>query len=396
MHLDTDPYDILIENGCSQSITNNLQDYSKPPKLSDMRIRGFNENTTQTKVGSVSWRIHNVNGRIHCIQLPDTYYSPHAKSRLLSPQHWARMAKNGRGTKCTTYHDANILEWDNQKFKRTIPINHNTRNVGIITTPAGKGKYLHECEKYDKAHQVIEFSTTFEKDVHLPVVTDDKKELEDQHTKSTKPIQTEGIENKERSSPLQVGFEETKNDIIDEHPSFLDDVQEYMHWHCRLNHAIHAFIIKLANKMILPQRITQILKKMEKQRSKPPMRNDCYCASLARTPWRGKPTKDEKKRLDRGSNMKSGDVYSVDQLESSIPCLLGQMTGKPTAQMIRRSCVDKASDLSYIYHHTSLTSEHTVKGKEAFEVYAKLHGVHVKHYHAENGRFKHNAFLKSK
>jgi hypothetical protein len=31
--------------------------------------------------------------------------------------------------------------------------------------------------------------------------------------------------------------------------------------------------------------------------------------------------------------------------------------------------------------------------KEAFEAYAKSHGVHMKHYHADNGRFKDNAFL---
>jgi hypothetical protein len=54
MHFDTD-----ADNCCSQSITNNLQDYIKPPKLSDMRIKGFNGNTTQTKVGTVRWRIHN-------------------------------------------------------------------------------------------------------------------------------------------------------------------------------------------------------------------------------------------------------------------------------------------------------------------------------------------------
>ncbi len=57
--------------------------------------------------------------------------------------------------------------------------------------------------------------------------------------------------------------------------------------------------------------------------------------------------------------------------------------------------VDHASDLSYICHHTALTSEDPVKGKEAFEAYAKAHGVSIKHYHADNGRFKDNAFLKS-
>jgi hypothetical protein len=38
MHFDTDSYDILVDNCCNQSITNNLQNYIKPPKLSDMEI----------------------------------------------------------------------------------------------------------------------------------------------------------------------------------------------------------------------------------------------------------------------------------------------------------------------------------------------------------------------
>jgi hypothetical protein len=38
MHLDTNSYDILVDNCCSQSITNSLKDFVKPPALSEMRI----------------------------------------------------------------------------------------------------------------------------------------------------------------------------------------------------------------------------------------------------------------------------------------------------------------------------------------------------------------------
>ncbi len=120
--------------------------------------------------------------------------------------------------------------------------------MGIITTPAGISEYLHKCDKYDKAHQVIAFPTTIEKDVDLPVLTDDEEELDDHDKESMEPINIETKENEERSSPLQIGFDETQNDIIDENPTFLDDVQEYMHWHNILNHATNAIMIKLANK----------------------------------------------------------------------------------------------------------------------------------------------------
>jgi hypothetical protein len=42
-----------------------------------------------------------------------------------------------------------------------------------------------------------------------------------------------------------------------------------------------------------------------------------------------------------------------------------------------------------------MSSEETVQGKEAFERLAKSHGIHIKHYHADNGRFKDNAFTRA-
>jgi hypothetical protein len=42
-----------------------------------------------------------------------------------------------------------------------------------------------------------------------------------------------------------------------------------------------------------------------------------------------------------------------------------------------------------------MTSEEALKSKLAFEKFSLSHGVHVKHYHADNGRFKDNLFTKS-
>jgi transposase InsO family protein len=42
----------------------------------------------------------------------------------------------------------------------------------------------------------------------------------------------------------------------------------------------------------------------------------------------------------------------------------------------------------------SLSYEETVKAKQSFEKFARTHGVSIKHYHADNGRFKDKAFMK--
>jgi hypothetical protein len=101
---------------------------------------------------------------------------------------------------------------------------------------------------------------------------------------------------------------------------------------------------------------------MDARKQKAPMCNDCYCASASRTPWRSKPTNFRKSMHDKRLHLSPGDVVSIDQLESSTPGFIGQMTGILTKQRVvgTSTYVDHASDLSYIYHHTALTSEESI------------------------------------
>jgi hypothetical protein len=135
--------------------------------------------------------------------------------------------------------------------------------------------------------------------------------------------------------------------------------------------------------------------KKEKKGGKAPMCNVCYSASAFKIQWRHKAEK--KINTSKKTNPEPGDIVSVDQIESSVPGFLAQITGSLNRNRIVGSSVyvDHASDLSYVHHHTSMSSEETLKGKEAFEQYAKSHGVTIKHYHADNGRFKDKLFMTS-
>ncbi len=57
--------------------------------------------------------------------------------------------------------------------------------------------------------------------------------------------------------------------------------------------------------------------------------------------------------------------------------------------------VDHYSRLKYVHLMTRLTSEETMEAKQAFEHFAKQHGVHILHYHCDNGQFADNAFKNS-
>ncbi len=73
------------------------------------------------------------------------------------------------------------------------------------------------------------------------------------------------------------------------------------------------------------------------------MCNDCCGAKATRRPWRT--TADKRNISHIKSATKPGEVVSVDQLESSIPGFIGQMTGKLTRQRIIGNLI------SYIHKH---------------------------------------------
>jgi hypothetical protein len=46
--------------------------------------------------------------------------------------------------------------------------------------------------------------------------------------------------------------------------------------------------------------------------------------------------------------------------------------------------------LGYVYLQISTSAAETLQAKVEFEKYARSYGVHIKHYHADNGRFSDN------
>jgi hypothetical protein len=84
-----------------------------------------------------------------------------------------------------------------------------------------------------------------------------------------------------------------------------------------------------------------------------------------------------------------GDCVSVDQLISSTPGLIAQLKGWITKQRYTAVTifVDHYSRLSFVYLQQGTTGAESVEAKRAFEVFAQSHGVKIKHYHADNGRF---------
>jgi hypothetical protein len=92
---DSDSYDILLDGGATASITNNLNDFVRPPQKTTIRIKGSDGTSSNARVGTVKRTILDDNGVRHVLKiLEDTYYVESCPMRLLPPQHYSQQIKD--------------------------------------------------------------------------------------------------------------------------------------------------------------------------------------------------------------------------------------------------------------------------------------------------------------
>ena len=90
-----------------------------------------------------------------------------------------------------------------------------------------------------------------------------------------------------------------------------------------------------------------------------------------------------------------GQIVSVDQLESTTAGFIAQLKGKLTTTRYKFATVyiEQLSRFTYVHLQRTLTLDKTVKRKKCFKWMTEAHGMIVKHYHSDNGRFTNNGFV---
>jgi hypothetical protein len=111
---------------------------------------------------------------------------------------------------------------------------------------------------------------------------------------------------------------------------------------------------------------------------------------MTKLPWRGKESKSSHEVFVA---TRPGECVSVDHMIPTHVGLFAQLKGKLTSKRYRAASifVNHFSCLRYMHLMQDLSSEETVKAKQD-EQFAAEHGVAIKHYHCDNGRFADNAF----
>ena len=158
IRIDTDSGPIGIDNRCSGCISHQIDDFvdGQVTKL-NRAIKGFG-GTMNMSQGTLIWKWTDDNGELHRFEIPNSYYVPEGKVRLLSPQHWAQLQKDEKpiqGTGETTDAKNVTLFWNQRQNKLTVPINQKD-NVATFKLASGYTEFhtfCAECEvDMDREH----------------------------------------------------------------------------------------------------------------------------------------------------------------------------------------------------------------------------------------------------
>lgn len=390
---DSDSKPIRVDNCATRSISNDISDFvTAPVPMPGYSIGGIGGRLNQCMTGTIHWTIQDDEGKSYDLILPNSIYAPKSPVRILSAQHWAQEANDNypkpRGTWCATYADCVQLQWKQRTRTRTLPLERSGTNVATIYTAPG----------YSRFEAFITQAGTSDEDLmcyDAAIISDEEgndrsdEMLDDEdgydaveHAEKD----SDNTDDTERKQPLVTDFdlqgptdgETTVNIITDEEDSqYKDTSAEFLRWHHRLGHISPKKIRIMASLGYLPKRLS---------RCRVPLCTSCLFGKATKRPWR---TKTSKAKADLENITKPGQCVSVDQLESTVPGLVAQLKGIPTKKRYGAATVfvDHHSGLSYVHLQSSTTAEETLEAKHAFERYAKSCGIHVLHYHADNGRF---------
>ena len=153
-NFDTDSETVGVDNRCSGCISDKEYHFENL-RPSDRVIKGFGgSRTTHVMIGTLVWRIQDDDGKTHVFRIPNSYYVPSGKMRLLSPQHVDKVLRR-RGSSFREQTDSRecILTWgDRGQFRKTIQVDEQT-NVFTFRLAPGYSNfhaYCAECNINDE------------------------------------------------------------------------------------------------------------------------------------------------------------------------------------------------------------------------------------------------------
>jgi hypothetical protein len=371
---DTDTTEVGIDNQATACMSDNIADFVGPLVATNRVVKGFaGHRTSNVQRGTIEWRWADDDGKVTTHRIPNSFYVPDGKVRLLSPQHWAstlpisRRPLKGVAPE-ETFHDRIVMRWDQGQSTRTILLDKET-NVANLSLAPGFNRFNQFCLQAQ--------------------ICDHEEMVNPCHSDSSEVVEHTAADNQDENFELPHTLEHGLNGLFgpadDQQPNTEHDMDtaresataEFLRYHHKYNHVSPRRIQAMARAGTIPKRLANC---------PVPVCTACLYGNATRKPWRSRYPIDWKQAPPA---TRPGQVVSVDQMKSPTPGLVAQMTGSLTKARYETATifVDHASDLSYVHLQKSASAADTVEAKEAFERYSRQHGVAIAHYHCDNGVF---------
>jgi hypothetical protein len=389
---DTDSALIGIDNRASACMSDNIHDFCGSLQPTNRVIRGFaGTKTTNVQMGTISWRIEDDSGKITTHIIPNSYYVPDGKVRLLSPQHWAKMLPlHRRPTKGIapemTFHDRVELRWDGNQSMKTIFLDAQT-NVATFTLAPDYQDYKAFCalagedDDDDNHPYCIEAEIVSDDEDHD---SEQEHEYHDSDDDDSVPWPTQPrLTTFALDGPSTYTNRKPPVIVEDEEERQKDNVSaEFLRFHQKFNHVSPKRIQMMAKQRILPFRLSKC---------PIPVCTACLYGKATKRKWRSKHADNLKESY---VPTKPGEVISIDQMISPTAGLVAQNTGILTKARYKVATVfiDHATDYSYVAIQKSTAADETLKAKMLFERNADDQGIKIEAYHSDNGIFKSKAW----
>jgi hypothetical protein len=354
---DTDATEVGIDNRATACMSDNIADFVGPLVATNRVAKGFaGHRTTNVQCGTIEWRWADDKGKVTIHRIPNSFYVPDGKVRLLSPQHWAKTLPISRRplkgvAPEETFHDRVILRWDPGSSTRTIMLDPESNVANLLLAP-GFSHFNQFC---------LQAQICDQDNMENPFLADSSEVVE--HT---------AADNQDEAFELPVAhqhgldgirlptFKELLNSEHDLDTGRESATAEFLRYHHKYNHISPCRIQAMARDGTIPKQLANC---------PVPVCMACLYGKATRRPWRSRHPLDRKQALPA---TRPGQVVSVDQMKSPTPGLVAQMTGSLTKARYETATifVDHATDLSYVHLQKSASAADTVEAKKAFEQYA--------------------------
>jgi hypothetical protein len=374
LRFETDSVPIKVDNCCTQSITGFIEDFvpGTQKEVIDKQVRGFGNTINKiTKQGTIKWTIYDDEGKEQDIIVANSYYFPGCGIRLLSPQHWEQERRDNYplkdGTRCVTYYDRIILQWNQRNTIKTIHIDAAPTNVATMWT---KGSLA----TYDRTTKIISMNNEVQQGESASLTVPPSVENGDSESRYS-DCDTDKLNNYQHLGQEQVVIRGATSSST----KGITPEEELMQWHVRFGHIPMSRIQSLDAEGVLPKRLSIC---------RVPICAGCMYGKLTRQPWK---TKGATSHIAAKATQ-AGECVSVNQMISTVPSLIAQMKGIPTwsRYQIATVFVDHYSDYTFVHFQSSATSIETTQAKHEYERHAAGAGLTIKRYHADNGRLVDN------